>query len=281
MVWENALEHIQSSIDERGYYLWNRSFTDFVKEYKIQAIQKAPFYLSLDFYSQQRPELTSRGLYVIRLGQGNFGIFDQKVYPKPYLELETASAERLPLDNTPEYGAMREAFRIVDRELSAAEDTLLELCRFHGIFRKVVETFGEKGYQVGPRGLFTSKFPLYFKISDGEFTRFNYNGQVELDYSVWTEDRVLVFEAKSLTRGGLDIGWHKLAYPSQRFISSSREGLRINPVYFLRKRDSEGNRILIYVFPEISFREGGVVLNDKEHWKPLRVWSVDLDALRV
>ena len=136
--------------------------------------------LSLDFYSQQRLELTSRGLYVIRLGQGNFGIFDQKVYPKPYLELDTASAERLPLDNIPEYGAMKEAFRIVDRELSAAEDTLLELCRFHGVFQKVIEIFGEKEYQVGPRGLFTSKFPLYFKTLDGNLTRFNYYGQVEV-----------------------------------------------------------------------------------------------------
>jgi len=65
-----------------------------------------------------------------------------------------------------------------------------------------------------------------------------------------------------------------LAYPSQRFSSYVKEGLKINPVYFLRKRDSEGNRILIYLFPEISFKEGGVVLNDEGCWKPLRVWSV-------
>ena len=167
------------------------------------------------------------------------------------------------------------------KDLSAAEDTLLELCRFYGVFQKILETFGETEYQVGPRGLFASKFPLFFKRSDGEVTRFNYDGQVELDYSVWTENRVLVFEAKSLTRGGLDIGWHKLVYPSQRFASISEKGLKINPVYFLRKRDPDGNRILIYLFPEIGFREGGVVLNDEVFWKPLRVWSVKLDKLTV
>ncbi|MCJ7633483.1 hypothetical protein MUP77_13990 [Candidatus Bathyarchaeota archaeon] len=203
------------------------------------------------------------------------------MYPKPYLELETTKAERVSLEKNSKYEAMKQAFKIVDQDLSAAEDTLLELCRFHGVFQKILETFGDSEYQIGPRGLFTSKFPLFFKRLDGEITRFNYDGQVELDYSVWTENRVLVFEAKSLTRGGLDIGWHKLAYPSQRFSSSTQEGLKINPVYFLRKRDSEGNRILIYLFPEISFKEGGVVLNDEESWKPLRVLSVDMDTLRL
>ncbi|MCJ7633484.1 hypothetical protein MUP77_13995 [Candidatus Bathyarchaeota archaeon] len=82
MVWENALEHIQSSINENGYYRWDKSFTDFVREHKIPANQKAPFYLSLDFYSQQRPELTSRGLFVIRLGQGNFGDIRSEGVPK-------------------------------------------------------------------------------------------------------------------------------------------------------------------------------------------------------
>lgn len=281
MVWENALELIRSSIGERGYYLWNRSFTDFVKEYKIPAGQKAPFYLSLDFYSQQRPELTERGLYVIRFGQGNFGIFDKTVYPKPYLELKTEEAERISLTNYSSYEAMKKAFSIVDRDLSAAEDTLLEPCRFHGVFQKILEAFGESEYQIGPRGLFYSRFPLFFKRVNGDSTRFGYDGQVELDFSVWTENRVLVFEAKSLTRGGLDIGWHKLVFPSQRFASIGGEHLKINPVYFLRKRDSEGNRIMIYLFPEISFKEGGVVLNDEACWKPLRVWSVDLDSLRV
>ena len=146
MVWENALEHIQSSINENGYYRWDKPFTDFVREHKITANQKAPFYLSLDFYSQQRPELTERNPYVIRLGQGNFGIFDKKAYPKPYLEFKTTKAERISLENSPKYEAMKQAFRIVDQDLSAAEDTLLELCRFHGVFQKILGTFGETEY---------------------------------------------------------------------------------------------------------------------------------------
>ena len=115
MVWENALEHIQPSIKENGYYRWDKPFTDFVREHKITANQKAPFYLSLDFYSQQRPELTKRNLYVIRLGQGNFGIFNKQIYPKPYLELETDRVENTQLENNSKYEAMKRAFRIVDQ----------------------------------------------------------------------------------------------------------------------------------------------------------------------
>jgi hypothetical protein len=281
MVWENALEKIQSSISENGYFYWQKSFVDFVKEYKIKANQKAPFYLSLDFYSQQRPELTKRGLYVVRLGRGNFGIFDQRVFPKPYLELNEKEAMPLSSKYPSKYKAMRQAFRIVDEDLSSAEDTLLELCRFHGIFNKMLETFGEDNYQIGPRGLFTSRFPILFKKKGNEPIKFNYNGQVELDYSVWMENRVLVFEAKSLTKGGFDIGWHKLAYPSQKFYVNFHDNLSINPVYLLRKRDSTCNRILIYLFPEIIFERGSVILNDEKYWKPLRIWSIDMNLLSV
>jgi hypothetical protein len=44
---------------------------------------------------------------------------------------------------------------------------------------------------------------------------FDYSGQEDLDYTIWTEDSVLVFEAKQFisSSGGLDIGWHKLAFP--------------------------------------------------------------------
>lgn len=95
MVWENALEHMQPSLKEKGYFHCAKSFKDFVKEHKIQANLLTPIYLSLDFYSQQRPELTNRDLYVIRLGQGSFGIFDQRVYPKPYLELSKDNTEQI------------------------------------------------------------------------------------------------------------------------------------------------------------------------------------------
>lgn len=278
MVWEKALEDIQRSVDEKGYFLWSDSFKKFDKKYNLGVPGAAPAYLSLDFYSQQRPELSERGLYVIRLGLGNFGIFDEKVYPKPYLELNEANLKQIELKKRTDFENMRSAFRIVDGSLSSAEDTLIELCRFQGVFKSILGAIGEDSYEVGPRGFYSSSFPLFFKKKSGGLLELSYEGQIELDYSIWTHDRVLVFEAKSLSSGGLDIGWHKLAFPAQRF-SGMGDGLKINPVYFLRKRDSGGNRILVYLFPELRFVRGGVVLNDESNWMPLGVWSIGVDDL--
>jgi hypothetical protein len=278
MVWEKAFDVIEPSIRENGFYRWDDSWTSFVKKYGIDASQPAPVYLSRDFYSLQRSELVERGLYVIRLGLGNFGIFDQKVFPKPYLKLDEKDAESIGIERGSDYSALRKAFMIEDENLNSAENSLLELCRFYGIFKTILGFYGEERYEVGPRGFYSANFPLLFKRRGGVDLELVYDGQVELDYSIWTENRVLVFEAKSVTRGGLDIGWHKLAYPAQRF-SGIGPSLKINPVYFLRKSDRDGNRILIYLFPELHFIQGGVVLNDESCWRPLKTWVVDLDQL--
>ncbi len=37
--------------------------------------------------------------------------------------------------------------------------------------------------------------------------------------------------------------------------------------------------ILIFLFKEIEFQEGGVVLNDRSAWDPLKVFRVDIDSL--
>lgn len=277
MVWEKALDDIQRGVDEKGYFIWNDSFKSFVKKYDLGATGAAPAYLSLDFYSQQRPELRNRGLYVIRLGLGNFGIFDENVYPKPYLELDDEDAQPIELSRRTDFDNMRRAFKVVDDSFSSAEDTLLELCRFQGVFKSILGTMGEDKCEVGPRGFYSSSFPLCFKDRKGGLFELGYEGQIELDYTIWTRNRVLVFEAKSVTSGGLDIGWHKLAFPAQRF-SDMSDGLKINPVYFLRRRDSGGNRILVYLFPELR-KADGVILNDETNWTPLGVWSIDINEL--
>ena len=126
----------------------------------------------------------------------------------------------------------------------------------------------------------TQRFDIYFKRRDDSFTKFGYDGQVELDYTIWTESRVLVVEAKSLTRGGFDIGWHKLAYPAHRFHKLVAEDeLKINPVYFLRTVREGANVILIFLFKEMEFRDGGIVLNDKSNWEVLKVFRVNIRNL--
>ena len=204
MVWKPVLDLFENKITENGYFYWNKSFQAFKQEFDLDAQQKAPQYLSLDFYSQQRTELTELGWYVIRLGRGNFGIFDKKQFPKPYLELPINGAEEIRVDQKHSFLNMRKAFKSLDYSLKSAENSLLELARFYGVFGKMVQSIdGSTEFQIGPRGLTTQKFDLYFKRNDDSYQQFEYNGQVELDYSVWTENRVYVVEAKSITNNGV------------------------------------------------------------------------------
>ena len=202
MVWEEALEAIRPKIDEQGYFHWDKSFQDFKAEYGIDAQQNAPLYLSLDFWRQQRQELLKNKWYVIRTGRGSFGIFSENQYPKPYLELSAEGAEEITCKSNTTFRHLRYAFKNLDWRLKAAENTLLELARFYGVYEVLTEYLdGTSDYQIGPRGGMTQRFDLYFKRRDDTHTKFDYNGQVELDYSIWTESRVLVFEAKSVSRG--------------------------------------------------------------------------------
>ena len=144
----------------------------------------------------------------------------------------------------------------------------------------VNEIDGASEYYVGPRGGMSQEFPLYFKKHDSTLLSLKYDGQVELDYTIWTENRVFVIEAKSMTRRGRDIGWHKMAFPTTRFIDLARdEGLKINPVYFLRTRIGKSNILFLYVFEEMEFHKGGIILNDERRWKLLKVFSVNIDQL--
>lgn len=281
MVWEEALESIRPDIEKNGYFHWKKSFQQFKAEYGIDAQQKAPFYLSLDFWRLQRQELLQNNWYVIRFGRGSFGIFSSDQYPKPYLDLNVDNAEEITCKPNTTNRNLRTAFKNLDWRLKAAENTLLELARFYGVYEILTEFLDNtSGYQIGPRGGMTQRFDLYFKRRDDSFTKFEYNGQVELDYTIWTESRVLIFEAKSISRGGLDIGWHKLAYPAHRFYPQKiNDGLKINPVYFLRTIQDGVNVILILLFREIEFQDGGVVLNDRSDWEIQKIFRVNIDAL--
>ena len=281
MVWEEALEEIRPDIEEKGFFHWDKSFQDFKAEYRVDAQQRAPSYLSLDFWRQQRQELIQNNWYVIRTGRGSFGIFSEDQYPKPYLELSAEGAEEISVKPNATYRHLRYAFKNLDLKLKAAENTLLELARFYGVYDVLTEYLDcTSNYQIGPRGGMTQKFPLYFKRRDDTHTRFEYNGQVELDYTIWTESRVFVFEAKSVSRGGLDVGWHKLAYPAHRFYNQTiNHELKVNPVYFLRTIYEDVNTVLIFLFRDIEFMDGGVILNDRDAWEPLKVFRVDIDSL--
>ena len=152
------------------------------------------------------------------------------------------------------------------------EDANLERLYLTDIYEQLIEkTCGTSKFFRGPRGGRNSEFRLYFMDTKGNVSKFNYKGQEELDYSLWTEDSVLVIEAKQFqSQGGLDIGWHKLAFPAQRF---RYENLSVIPVYYLRMK----NVIFLFVFNKMNFKEDGILLNDYTQFVPSMTFRIDLD----
>ena len=283
MVWEKALDSIKAEIDKQGFYRWTESYQRFKETFKIEAKQRAPQYLSIDFWSQQRKELTDNGLYVIRFGMGNFIIFSEDEFPRPYTDLKTMNAEEMPTREVSSLPILRKAFSVINSDEKSAENTLVELLTFYDVYASLVQLIdGSNRYYIGPRGGMTSSFDVYLQRKNTSLEKFRYRGQVELDYAIWTENRAYIFEAKSSRRGGFDVGWHKLIYPAQRFSKLTEEnGLKVSPVYFLRTRDSGTNVIYLFVFPPVKFIEGGVILNEMEAMTPEKVLKVDLSELGI
>ena len=107
---------------------------------------------------------------------------------------------------------------------------------------------------MGPRGNEKAQFDVCFQDKES-FIKFEYQGQVDLDYSIWTKKRIFIIEAKSLNySGGLDIGWHKLAFPTQRFaVLSKCMGFDISPVYLLRRKTRKTDTGCLFIFSPIKY----------------------------
>ena len=134
----------------------------------------------------------------------------------------------------------------------------------------IKELFGNTEWKLGPRGIKGSEFPVFFKKNSGQIQKiFDFNGRDDLDYSIWTKDCILLFEAKSVdVNQGLDVGWHKMAFPATRFFKYTK--YKIKPVYFLKW----DNIIHLFVFPDLIHHDNGVILNDKESFRPERIFRI-------
>jgi hypothetical protein len=95
----------------------------------------------------------------------------------------------------------------------------------------------------GIRGGTTVEFDLHLRKKDGSIVRVDhYAGQAELDYSIWTvaegdSNSIFLIEAKKGAAGqGLDVGWHKFAYPAAKLMKYDEKKMRIYPVYLLRRQ---------------------------------------------
>lgn len=174
-----------------------------------------------------------------------------------------------------------DAFSLMMRE-SSAENSILELLRFGGVYDAFIEKFSKsKRYIVGPRGRIWPRFNLYMKKWNQELVSFKYYGQTELDYSLWAEDRIFIIEAKSESENGLDIGWHKIAFPVQYYSRiANKHGVELVPVYLLRNYSEVENTVYMFVFPPYEpYNEDGLILNDQTAIMPECVVRVDLNAL--
>ena len=236
----------------------------------------------MDFWSKQSKELAQNGLYIIRLGRGRFVILSQKEFAKPYLELSLENPQEISPETPPSFNRLKKAYQISLSKKRSIENTLLEMLGFYRLFDWIFRVaLGEDEYHVGPRGNMFSRFDVLFQRQDGNLEKFSYYGQVELDYSIWTENRVFVIEAKSLKRGGLDIGWHKLAFPAQRYAILSREnGFNISPVYLFRRQTRRADVGYMFIFSPIKFYEkDGIILNQQADWTVERFFSINFGLL--
>ena len=281
-VWNETIASIlnskefQEQIQNRGYFLSpeHRTFREYTsKIWGIISTMNTANFLSKDFWHQQSIILRNKNYYLIRTGEGSFAIFDEHRFPRPYLNLGVNSNFIELLEDSPQgFNYLKSAFRE-----NILENTGLEQLRFNGVYDKMIEsvTGTRQQFYVGVRGNTTRTFDIFFKRTDSQIEKIRtYTGQAELDYTLWTNDSVFLFEAKKAGNEGLkryfDIGWHKFAYAAIRFINYS--GLKIYPVYFLRNP----KQIFLFVFPQFKFHENGIILNDKSQITPAYSFALNL-----
>jgi len=277
--WIQALQEtidkseFKKNIEQNGYYQISK-WSQFRKDHKLNdgAFEKPPKWISLDFWSKQDPLLTKNGYYVLRTGSGGFGIFDEKFFPRPYLDLKTENAEKLDYPKGDDWKELLNAFNENNQE-----DPGLEFLNAFGIYGLIIEKlFGKQEWRVGPRGNTKSEFNVYGKNNLDEISKlYEFDGQEELDYTVWTKNQILLIEAKNGKKKntGLDLGWHKIAYPANRF--REIRNYEITPVYLLR-----WDKIYhIFIFPVLNFHNNdGIIINDTEQLKPKHVFSVSAET---
>ena len=277
--WEDLLQQtintakFLSEINAKGFWKCDDSVIKYAKKNGVKLDSNAPNYVSLDFWSKQSKILKDNDYYILRSGGGTFVILDKKQFPNAYLDLSISDYTEMETKEDPEFPELYKAFRKESGDKSKQENSALEHPRALGCYDLLIkELFGNVRWYVGPRGGKTSKFKVYGKKSNGETTfLFDYSGQEELDYTIWTKDSILLFEAKVMMDGeGLDIGWHKMAYPASRF--SKIDNYTTKPIYFLKCK----NIIHLFVFPKFPFYNDGIIINDKKNQIPEKIFRIGL-----
>jgi hypothetical protein len=279
--WEDVLQKIintpefLSEINTNGFWKCDDSVINYAKDiYEVTLSGSSANYVSIDFMSKQSKILRDEHYYILRTGGGRFIILDETKFSNSYLDLSISDSIQLETKEDPEFPELYKVFRKDVSDKSKQENSALEFPNALGCYDLLIKKlFGNVKWYVGPRGLKHSQFHMYGKKSNGDPIDLpDYDGPEELDYTIWTKDCILLFEAKVVDREneGLDIGWHKMAYPAARF--SKINNYTIKPIYFLRCK----NIIRLFVFPKFQFHNDGIVINDKKNQIPEKIFRIDL-----
>ena len=281
--WEDLLQKIVkdekflSEMKTHGFWKCDDNVIKYAKSKKIELSPPAPNYVSIDFLSKQNKILRNYDYYILRTGGGRFIILDETKFDSSYLDLSISDSIPLETKEDPEFPELYKVFRKDVNDKSKQENSALEFPNALGCYDLLIKKlFGNVKWYVGPRGGKRSQFKVYGEKSNGKITSlcdlYDYNGPEELDYTIWTKDCILLFEAKVVdhVNEGLDIGWHKMAYPAARF--SKIDNYTIKPIYFLRCK----NIIHLFVFPKFQFHNNGIIINDKKNQIPEKIFRIDL-----
>jgi len=270
--WDGLLEELvdelefKTAIEERGFYNSNVSLKIFAKKYNFESKNTAS-YLSINFWSEQSQILKKHDMYLLRTGSGRFCIFDENKFPSPYLQLDTNNSEKLDLGIDDDFKELMSAFD------TRQENPGLEHLNASGGYDSLIKKlFGNQKWKLGPRGGQDSEFKVFGKTTHNEIIPvYDYDGSEELDYTIWTKENILLFEAKAVKpKHGLDVGWHKLSCPAPRFRKFKNHS--IVPIYLLKW----GNVTHLFVFPIFRFHnDEGIIINDLEQLKPERSFRID------
>jgi hypothetical protein len=247
--------------------------------------------------------LNNNELYLVRLGKGEYVIFDMREFLPPFLSLswiEQHKATELPTRLPAGYDRTTCHF-----QTQWNEHTFINALDSRGVFSSLVEIISRgrtKKYINGPSGPVASKFPFWMRRNGvnsrnpRKLVPFAYDGVVDLDKCLYPRDTSITIAIEAKATHITDLAWHKLSFPCHRFLEhdsqifkkgrSSKAG-SIVPVYCAY--DHHSREGMIYVFPPIKVHRGarlgsfdgmehtsGVILNDTRQMIPELTFKIDL-----
>ena len=264
----------QNEIKEKGYYSSGQPYgRDLYKILKIKLSDgKKPRPeedINKDFWSKQPEPLKKNNFYVMRTGVGKFVIVSKDYYGTCYLDLKTDNPDFVlhPKPNPSLPNLEKLLFNINN------EKTIIPKMKYFGIIRQITEILDlGTDYYDGPLVRTKKAFPAYLINNSLESEKIDIDSQIENDYTIYCDNTIILIELKKDLH--LDLGWHKLAYPSMSFSEAIKEKTikKIIPMYIFQDK----NDLYIYAFENFKFYKDGIELNNSKHMTHTKFFKTTL-----